>query len=51
VWLVDPTPKTLELYRLDGEGWRLVATHEGDTVVRAAPFDALALDLARLWAR
>jgi len=51
VWLVDPTPKTLELYRLDGGGWRLVATHEGDTVVRAAPFEAVELDLTRLWAR
>jgi Uma2 family endonuclease len=51
VWLVDPTPKTLELYRLDGGGWRLVATREGDTVVRAAPFEAVELDLTRLWAR
>jgi Uma2 family endonuclease len=51
VWLVDPTPKTLELYRLDGDGWRLVATHEGDAVVRAAPFEAVELSLAALWAR
>jgi Uma2 family endonuclease len=51
VWLVDPTPKTLEIYRLDGGGWRLVETHEGDSVVRAAPFDALELALAPLWAR
>jgi hypothetical protein len=32
-------------------GWRLEATHEGDTVVNAPPFAALALDLTRLWAR
>jgi Uma2 family endonuclease len=51
VWLVDPTPKTLELFRLDGGGWRLVATHEGDAVVRAAPFEAIELSLAELWAR
>ena len=51
VWLVDPTPKTLELFRLDGEGWRLLATHEGQAVVNAAPFEALALDLTKLWAR
>jgi Uma2 family endonuclease len=50
-WLVDPTPKTLELFHLDGEGWRLSATHEGEAVVRAAPFEAIALDLAGLWAR
>ena len=48
---VDPTPKTLEIYRLDGGGWRLDATHDGDAVVSAAPFDAVPLDLARLWAR
>jgi Uma2 family endonuclease len=51
VWLVDPTPKTLELYRLDGDGWRLSATHEGDATVHAAPFEAVPLELARLWAR
>ncbi|MDB4981725.1 MAG: hypothetical protein JWM82_2477 [Myxococcales bacterium] len=51
VWLVDPTPKTLELYRLDGDGWRLVATHEGEAVVRAAPFEAIDLSLPALWAR
>ena len=51
VWLVDPTPRTLEIYRLDGGGWRLEATREGDTVVNAPPFAALALDLTRLWAR
>jgi len=51
VWLVDPAPKTLEVYQLDGGGWRLAATHEGEAVVHAAPFDALGLELARLWAR
>jgi Uma2 family endonuclease len=51
VWLVDPAPKTLEIFRLDGGGWRLVATHEGEEVIHAAPFDALGLELARLWAR
>jgi Uma2 family endonuclease len=51
VWLVDPAPRTLEIFRLDGGGWRLEAAYEGDTLVNAAPFDALALDLARLWAR
>jgi hypothetical protein len=41
----------LEIFRLDGGGWRLADTHEGDSVVKAAPFDAVDLDLARLWAR
>ena len=51
VWLVDPTPKTLEIFQLDAGGWRLVEVHEGDAVVKAPPFDALDLALAPLWAR
>jgi Uma2 family endonuclease len=51
IWLVDPTPKTLEIFRSDGEGWRLLATHAGEVKVRAEPFDAIELDLSVLWAR
>jgi hypothetical protein len=50
-WLVNPLVQTLEVYRLDGEGWRLVATWHGDAKVRAEPFDAIELELAALWAR
>jgi Uma2 family endonuclease len=48
LWFLDPAPRTLELFRLDGEGWRLAMTAAGDTVVRAEPFDAAAIDLAAL---
>ena len=51
VWLVDPLATTLEVYRLDGDGWRLVDTYAGDEQVRPEPFDALPLDLTNLWAR
>lgn len=51
LWMVDPDAKTLEVFRLDGEGWRLVGTWEGDARVRAEPFDAIELELAGLWAR
>ena len=51
VWIIDPIPKTLEVYRLDGETYRLVATHGGDQVVRAEPFDAIELELGALWMR
>lgn len=51
VWLVDPTEKLLEVYRLDGPTYRLLGTHTHDAVVRAEPFDALELHLADLWAR
>jgi hypothetical protein len=41
--------QTLEVFRLDGGGWRLVATHGGDEAVRAEPFDAVEIRLASLW--
>jgi Uma2 family endonuclease len=51
VWLVDPDGKTLEVLELDGDTYRLVATHGGDAVVRAVPFDAIELKLADLWGK
>jgi Uma2 family endonuclease len=50
-WLVDPVERTLEVYRLVEGHWHEVETFEGDAAVRAEPFDAIALDLAALWAR
>ena len=50
-WLVEPRARVLEVLRLDGASYRIVATYEGDASVRAEPFDAIALDLAVLWAR
>lgn len=49
-WLLDPQPRTLEVLRLEGGQWRMVGAHRGDACVRAEPFDAVALDLAVLWA-
>lgn len=51
LWLVNPLAQTLEVLRLDGEGYRLVTVHAGVTTPRVEPFDAIALDLAVLWAR
>jgi Uma2 family endonuclease len=51
VWLVDAVAQTLEVFRLDGETYRLVLTGGGDDKVRAEPFDAIELDLAVFWAR
>ncbi len=50
-WLVDPDARSLEVLRLDGDTWRLVAAHEGTEKVRAEPFEAVELDLSALWAR
>jgi Uma2 family endonuclease len=51
VWLIDPGPRTLEIFRLDGEGWRLVSAFAGDDKVRAEPFDAIEIELGNVWAR
>jgi Uma2 family endonuclease len=50
LWLVDPLLKTLEVFRLDGESYRMVHTWRGSAAVRAEPFDAIELDLSILWA-
>lgn len=50
VWLVDPNARTLEVYTLGEPGlWREVRHYAEDQRVRAAPFDAIELDLSLLW--
>jgi hypothetical protein len=49
LWLVNPIAKTLEVYRLSDSNWLLVRTHVGDEVVRAEPFEAVALEIGRWW--
>lgn len=51
VWLVNPTLETLEVYRLEGDHFGLVETHEGDAVARVEPFEAIELSLSTLWTR
>jgi hypothetical protein len=51
VWFVDPIAKTLEILRLDGASYRVAGTFHGEAKVKAAPFDAIDLELAILWAR
>ena len=49
-WLVDPLVRTLEVLRLDGATYRLVAVFRDAAQARAEPFDAIELELAALWA-
>jgi Uma2 family endonuclease len=51
LWFVDPDAQTLEVLRLDGATYRIVATYAGDARVRAEPFELLELPLASLWQR
>lgn len=50
VWFVDPLARLLEVLRLHGERYEIFATHKDDETVRAAPFDAVPLELSALWA-
>jgi Uma2 family endonuclease len=49
LWLVDPISRTLEIYNLNASRWVVVSTHGGKEAVRAAPFDAIELDIGRWW--
>lgn len=49
VWLVNPESRTLEILQLESVRWVVLAIHAGDETIRAAPFDAIELDLASLW--
>jgi Uma2 family endonuclease len=48
-WLIDPLARTLEFLKLENGRWTILATHAGDEVVRAEPFEAIELELAALW--
>jgi hypothetical protein len=40
---------TLEVLRLEGGRWTMLATHAGIEVARAEPFEAIELALSALW--
>ena len=48
-WLVDPAARTLEVFELSDGRWTILAAHEGEDVVRAAPFGEIEIPLAELW--
>ena len=49
-WIIDPSARSLEVFRLEGERWSLLSTHSETDLVRAEPFDAFELELGLLWA-
>jgi Uma2 family endonuclease len=49
LWLIDPIAHTLEAYALEDNRWVLLGAHGGDQIVRVVPFDAVEIELARLW--
>jgi Uma2 family endonuclease len=48
-WLVKPGDRTLEVLRLRDGLWTIVGVWADAAVVRAEPFEATELELARLW--
>lgn len=51
LWLLNPIAETLEAYRLEQGRWLLLVTHAGDVAARVEPFEAVELELWRLWGR
>ena len=51
LWLINPIAETLEAYRLEQGHWVLMVTHAGDVRARIEPYDAVELELWRLWGR
>jgi Uma2 family endonuclease len=51
ICLLNPTVETLEAYCLEQGHWLLLNTYVGDVAVRIEPFDAIELELWRLWGR
>jgi Uma2 family endonuclease len=49
-WLVDPLERTLEAFALYEGKWMVIGLYQDTDVVQVAPFEALALPLANLWA-
>ena len=51
LWLVDPGPRMLEVYRLEEGRWSRLGAYLGNATVHAEPFEVLALELGSLWER
>ena len=50
LWLIDPAPRTLEVFVLREGRWSLEHVYKEDDEVRAAPFEAISFPLGVLWA-
>lgn len=48
-WIVDPEARTIELYELEGDSYRLVTRDSGDATIRPALFPGLEIRLAEVW--
>ena len=49
LWLLSPSARTLEVFRLSSGTWILLNTFEGDETIHAEPFEAIGLDMSHWW--
>ena len=49
VWLIDPSNKTLEVFRAESGRWVVLGVYAENDKVRAEPFQEIEIDLAGLW--
>ena len=49
LWLIDPIARTLEVFRLETEGWLLRSVFGENDKVRIEPFADVEIDLENLW--
>jgi Uma2 family endonuclease len=49
VWLVNPLERSIEVFGLDGEGYRLSTVVGGETNDPIEPIDAVELEFSALW--
>ena len=47
LWLIDPSARTLEVYRLNENRWVVANTYGDVETVRAEPFETVELDMGR----
>lgn len=50
-WILSPVARSLEVFRLDGTTFRLIAAHRDTERVNAEPFEQFTLELDVLWQR
>lgn len=50
-WLVHPKYRTIEVFRRQANSWLNLALYDDAKAARIAPFEAIELDLTRLWAK
>jgi len=49
LWLVDPTNKTLEVFKLESGKWSVFGAFAENDKMRAEPFEEVEIDLTNLW--